>query len=206
MNKIFVVCFGFALLALYTGEAVAQQQDSDAESLQSELDTLRDGLFHAFNEGKYEEMLNEFCHEDVITMWQDGTSSKGHAGVLAEFEKLSHFIDKMEVQPTVEERLILNDGKLVVSSGKMNDKYALSRGVDVELNSHWTATMVNEDGRWMLASFSASSNAFDNEVVSLYLRYTKYWSAGIGLLCGVAIGIIGTLFLSRKRGLQTSAA
>ena len=169
MKKTLAVCLGIALALVGWRETNAQQpEETEPAATKAELDAFRDGLFHAFNEGNYEEMLKEFCHKDMIAVWQDGTTSKGHAGVLAEFDKLSKFIDKMEAYPTTEDRLILNDGTLVISSGPMNDKYALSRGVDVELQSKWSATLVKEDDKWLLASFSASSNAFDNEVVSLF--------------------------------------
>jgi ketosteroid isomerase-like protein len=179
--------------------AAEAQPAPEARQLEAELDAFRDGLFTAFNERKYEEMLKEYCHEGVIAIWQDGTTSKGHAGVLAEFDKLSQFIDKMQVQPTLESRLVLNDGKLVVSEGQMFDKYALSRGENVELKSRWTATLIKQDDRWRLISFSGTANAFDNQVVDLYLRQARYTGGGIGVLLGLAIGIAGAVVFTRKR-------
>ena len=180
-------------------ETVAQLEDHpDPEVLQAELDTFRDGLFHAFNKEEYDLMLKDFCHKDIVTMWQDGTTAKGHAGVRAEFDKLSKFIDKMQVDPTTENRLILNNGNMIISSGKMNVKYALSRGVDVELHSSWTATLVKEGDKWVLTSFSASTNAFSNEVISLYLGQAKYVTGGIASILGVIMGIIAMMALSKK--------
>ena len=146
----------------------------------------------------YKEMLEEFCDPNIITMWQDGTTHTGHAGVLEEFDKLSEFISVMKVAPITEKRLILNNGSLVIASGQMNDQYTLRRGVDVKLNSKWTATIIKRDGAWKLVSFSGSSNAFDNEVVSLFLKQTQYTSGGIALGMGLLLGFIGILW-SRKR-------
>ena len=203
MNKFFVFCCAVVLAGGFPEETVAQSEDQpDPKVLQAELDTFRNGLFHAFNKEQYETMLKDFCHKDIVTMWQDGTTAKGHAGVLAEFDKLSKVIDKMQVDPTTENRLILNNGNLIISSGKMNDKYALSRGVDVELHSSWTATLVKEGDKWVLTSFSASTNAFNNAVISLYLRQAKYVTGGIASILGVIAGIIAAMALSKKRRQQ----
>ena len=162
---------------------------------------FRDDLFGLFNQEKYQEMLDKHCHKDVIATWQDGTTSKGHAGVLAEFAKLKKFIDKMTVKPNSDQRLILNDGKLVIASGNMKDDYVLSRGDKVDLESRWQATLVRENDRWVLVGFSASTNAFDNQVIDLYLKKTQYTTGGVALACGLAAGILATLLVARRRKL-----
>jgi len=199
MRQFLVMSLGIALTAFSSGKTVAQQGQPDTKSIEAELGTFREGIFEAFNQGDYKAMLEKYCHKDVIASWQDGTTSKGHDGVLAEFDKLSKFIDKMTVHPETDMRLILNDGNMVISSGHMKDEYHLSRGVHVALKSRWTATMVREDDKWVLVSFSASANAFDNEVVSLYLRSTMYLSAGIASAAGLIVGILGALVLFRRR-------
>jgi hypothetical protein len=168
------------------------------DQIAAELDRFREGLFHAFNQGDYRAMLEQYCHKDVIATWQDGTTSKGHEGVLAEFDKLSKFIKKMLVQPTTDMRLVLLNGSLAVSSGNMHDTYDLVRGgqgishgpAQVALQSRWAATLIKEDGKWVLVSFSASTNAFNNEVVSLYLRKTMLWGAGIASVVGLIVGFL----------------
>jgi uncharacterized membrane-anchored protein YhcB (DUF1043 family) len=200
MKRFYLFCVGFVAIGWFSADVMAQQPtESNAGDLQVELDTFRDGLFQAFNEERYEEMLAEYCHPDVIAMWQDGTTGQGYTEVLAEFDKLSKFIAKMQVQPTTEKRLILNEGKLVISSGKMDDRYALRRGADVALGSSWTTTLVNEDGAWKLVSFSASTNAFDNEVISLYLRLTTYWSVGVAAVLGLVVGVVVGMALKKRR-------
>ena len=142
-------------------------------------------------------MLKEYCHPGIIATWQDGTTTEGHQGVIAEFDKLRKFINKMTVRPTTDQRLILNDGRLVVSSGDMRDEYALARGPKVNLRSRWSATLVKESDRWWLASFNASTNAFENEVIDLYLMNAKYLSAAIAGIVGVIAGALLASFLRR---------
>ena len=208
MNKFQIVLLAFVICTTLSITLIAQDDDaSAAESPSSiasaemldELDSFRSDLFEAFNRGDYETMLHEYCHPDVIATWQDGTSGQGYDAVLAEFEKLSKFINKMTVQPETDMRLIYNDAQMVIASGDMEDHYALARGIGVDLHSRWTATLVKEDGKWLLLSFSASTNAFQNEVISLYLRNTIYITAAVAALAGLILGIAGVLVISRRK-------
>jgi hypothetical protein len=206
MNRFLFVLFVFALAGTQIAYTAAQEDDRAnvgpapplADTV-AELDAFRAELFGAFNRGDYKTMLEQHCHPDVIATWQDGTSGQGYDAVLAEFEKLSKFIDKMTVQPDTDMRLIYTDARMVVASGSMRDHYALARGVDVDLNSRWTATLVKENDKWLLLSFSASTNAFQNEVISLYLRNTIYVSAAIAAVAGLIVGIAGTRLLGRRK-------
>jgi ketosteroid isomerase-like protein len=207
MRTCFLLGLG-SLLALSAASAQAQEpstQDTetpaavDTKAIDAELDKFRDELFHAFNTGDYPAMLEKYCHKDIIATWQDGTTSEGHAGVIAEFDKLKQFIDKMTVDATTDKRLILNDGDLVISSGDMKDHYVLGRGPSVNLNSRWSATLVKDNDRWLLASFSASTNAFDNEVVSLYLTSQKYIVSAVAGLVGLFVGVILTRIVTRRK-------
>jgi len=184
------------------GTSAAQEKSADAKAIEAELDHFRESLFTAFNEGKYQEMLEKHCHKDVIATWQDGTTSKGHDGVLAEFDKLLKFISKMSAHPTTDKRLILNDGRLVIASGPMKDDYALkNHNMTVNLNSRWQATLIKDNDRWLLVGFAASADAFDNEVVDLYLKKAKYtgggWGVGIGLVLGIVLALV-TMRLRRR--------
>lgn len=166
--------------------------------IDAELDQFREGLFTAFNRGDYKAMLETYCHKDVIATWQDGTTSKGYDEVLAEFAKLATFISRMQVQPTTDKRMILHDGRLAVSSGNMRDTYDLRRpgqGVDhpaatVALESRWSATLIKEGGRWVLVSFSASCNAFNNQVISLYLKRRTYLTAAVAGIAALVVGFV----------------
>ena len=206
MRTCFLLGLGFLLAfnaaAVRAQEAATQdaapQETIDTKAIDAELDKFRDELFHAFNTGDYPAMLEKYCHNDIIATWQDGTTSEGHAGVIAEFDKLKQFIDKMTVDATTDKRLILNDGNLVISSGEMKDHYELGRGPSVNLNSRWSATLVKDNDRWLLASFSASTNAFDNEVVSLYLTSQKYTVSAAAGLIGIGIGLLLSRIMNRR--------
>ena len=166
---------------------------TNTTDLEAELDTFREGLFVAFNQGDYKAMLEKYCHPDVIATWQDGTSGQGYDAVLAEFDKLLKFIDKMQVQPVTEMRLQLQDGNLVVAAGNMHDTYAMSRGWNIALESRWSATIIRDNGQLKLVSFSAASDSFNNPVIKLFLRNTMLVSAAVALVVGVLLGIAGAM-------------
>ena len=174
-------------------------QAIDVQAIDVELDKFREELFHAFNTGDYQAMLDRYCHKDIIATWQDGTTSEGHAGVIAEFDKLKQFIDKMTVDASTDKRLILNDGNVAISSGEMKDHYVLGRGPSVDLNSRWSATLVKENDRWLLISFSASTNAFDNEVITLYLTSQKYLVSAIAGIIGLVVGVIASRVVGARK-------
>lgn len=206
MRTCFLLGLGFLLAAnaatVRAQEAATEDTQSqasvDTKAIDSELDKFRDELFHAFNTGDYPAMLEKYCHKDIIATWQDGTTSEGHQGVIAEFDKLKQFIDKMTVDATTDKRLILNDGNLVISSGEMKDHYVLGRGPSVNLNSRWSATLIKDNDRWLLASFSASTNAFDNEVISLYLTSQKYTISAAAGLIGMGLGLVLSRVIKRR--------
>lgn len=206
MRTCFLLGLGFLLAAnaatVRAQEAATEDTQSqasvDTKAIDAELDKFRDELFHAFNTGDYPAMLEKYCHKDIIATWQDGTTSEGHQGVIAEFDKLKQFIDTITVDATTDKRMILNNGNLVISSGEMKDHYVLGRGPSVNLNSRWSATLINDNDRWLLASFSASTNAFDNEVVSLYLTSQKYTVSAVAGLIGIGIGLLLSRIMNRR--------
>lgn len=181
------IAFAFLMLSAVSNIVVGQD-------IESELTQFRKDLYAAFNDGRYEDMLKSYCHPDVIATWQDGSVSHGHAEVLAEFKKLGEFIEKIQVDPTIEKRLVLNDGNFVISTGKMNDTYKLKRGETVSLDSHWSGTMVKDNGKWLLVSFSGVANSFDNSVIRLFVtestnRLILYSALG-GLVFGSLLGLV----------------
>ena len=82
----------------------------------------------------------------------------------------------------------------------MKDDYALkNHDMTVNLNSRWQATLIKENDRWVLVSFAASADAFDNQVVDLYLKKSKYTNGGWGIGIGLAVGIVLALVIGRLR-------
>ncbi|MQG87369.1 MAG: hypothetical protein FI699_00670 [SAR202 cluster bacterium] len=176
-------------------EEATVEVESDAIEIAEQLDQTKTEIFQLFNQGKYGEIAEQYCHPEITCMWNDGTRSKGRQGVVDFFAKLKEFIRVMEVNPTTSDRALYENGKYVVSIGVLGDSYEMTSGNTFDLNSSWMATLVYEDNKWQLISFSSSTNAFDNPVIDGFLMLRTIWSAGIGLV----IGVVLTLLFRRKK-------
>jgi ketosteroid isomerase-like protein len=189
------------VLSQFGAAGVASGQGASpaiAPQLEQELNAVRDDLRKAFNSGDLELLLS-YCHPQVFATWPNGDVAVGHDGVRRVVATLLKSAERpfesYRVDPIVENRVVLNDGELVVSRGQFNDEYTLTRpsGRQVRLGSLWTATLIKSNGRWLITSFHLSANAFDNAVISLYLTLERMVSAsigvGVGLLLGAALGM-----------------
>jgi hypothetical protein len=70
--------------------------------------------------------------------------------------------------------------------------------MDFNVDTHWTATLVKEDGKWLLASFQFGPNIFDNPLLNKALS-ALYWGIGIAGAIGLALGFLFGRFV-RGRG------
>jgi ketosteroid isomerase-like protein len=193
----------------YCGTSViasGQEAPSAAVSpqLEQELAAVREDLRKAFNTGDLELLLS-YCHPQVIATWPNGDVAVGHDGVRKVVETLvkseQRPFDSYQVNPTVEHRVVLNDGQLVVSRGQFNDEYTLTqpRGRQVHLGSLWTATLIKANGRWQIMSFHLSANAFDNPVIALYLTLQRTVAGAIGGAVGLIVGAALGVWWTRRR-------
>src|SRR5262249_50289480 len=139
--------------------------------------------------------LLSFCHEDIVVTWQNAEVSRGREGVRAYYRKMmtgeQRVVDDLQANPTVDDRAILFGENTAVSRGQMNDHYKLRDGTDFALNSRWSATLVKEDGKWLVASFHASTNAFDNDILRMVARKTTTVVGGAALVLGLLLGTGG---------------
>jgi len=71
--------------------------------------------------------------------------------------------------------------------GSATEHFKLSNGMTFDLPAQWSATLVKEDGKWLIASLHASDNLFDNPLLNAAKRMT-YWAGGLGALFGLLIG------------------
>jgi len=63
-----------------------------------------------------------------------------------------------------------------------------------DLPARWSATLIKENGKWLIASLHASDNLFDNPLLNTARRMT-YWAGGIGVIAGFLMG----MFMGRRR-------
>ena len=175
-----------AALAPATPEQAAQARVHD------ELRALRDELATAVNRNDLPGILR-CLHPDVVVTWQNAEVSRGRDGVKAYYERMltgpSRVVESFAVQPVVDELTILHGDDTGIAFGRSQDHFVLKGGLDFTLDGRWSATLVRHEGRWVVASFHASTNLFDNVLLRLEQRL-KWWVGAIGLLLGLVLGVL----------------
>ena len=76
--------------------------------------------------------------------------------------------------------------------------------INVALDSSWSATLVRQDNRWLLASFNASTSLYDNPVVHLFVQKAQYSTGMWAGLAGLVLGIGACLVIRRRSGSSTT--
>jgi ketosteroid isomerase-like protein len=159
-----------------------------------ELRALRTNVIEAITHGDFDRTLG-FVHTNVVVTWQNDEVCRGHAGLRTFFERMGKNAFKgYQVPPMPDElTLLYNSGNMGVSFGRTVARYTLF-GHDYDFTNRWTATLVKDNGRWLLAAYHVSNNVLDNPLINA-AKGSLYWVGAIALGLGVVIGIL----LGRRR-------
>ena len=177
----------------------------DVEAIHGQLRALRRGLTESINANDIEAIIS-YLHPNVVITWQNGEVSRGHDGVREYYQRMMNgpakIVERISINPEAEELTILYpDGAGAVAGvvwGKSTDLFELTSGLDFTLNGRWSATLVNEGGRWLIANAHASTNVFDNAVLDEVKRQVGLWAGLGGLAAGLLLGLLLAIFLRRS--------
>lgn len=162
-----------------------------------ELRALRDGLLAAVNKNDVDGIVG-YMETNVVVTWQNAEVSRGRDGVRAYYNGLmagpNHVVQSFSTSVNVDELTILYGNDTGIAFGSSADHFKLTSGLDLSLKDRWTATVVKEQGRWLIASFHISANVFNNQLLT-GAKTLLYWVAPA---CGI-IGLILGLFIARRR-------
>ena len=188
------------MMALSIGVGAAGQPVEDPAH--AELRALRDALVDAVNKKDVEALLRHL-HPDVVVTWQNAEVSRKHAGVRAYLARMldgpDRIVDSFTTNPSVDELTIVHGGDAGIAFGGSQDHFALRGGQSFDLNSRWSATVVRQDGRWLIAAFHASVNMFDNPLLSGAQRLALGGAAG-ALILGLVAGYVVARRRARRAG------
>jgi len=172
----------------------------DVEAIHNDLRGLREDLTKALIAADVDRTLT-FAHKNIVTTWQNSEVTRGH-------DELKAFQVKMNLKnqrvfqgykqpPEADDLSILYGGDTAIAFGSSVPHYKIL-GLDFHLKNRWTATLVKEDGRWLVASYHVSGNLLDNPVLAA-AKSAAYWSGGIALVVGLVLGIVGSAVLRKIR-------
>ena len=180
----------------------AEEKEAAPENpAHDELRTLRAGLFDAYEKRDIEQML-EYVHQDAVITWQNGDVNRGRQGLREFYKKMMEGDDRVvecvTSKLTVDDLSIIHGGDTAVAFGTIDDEYRLSDGTDFNLTSRWTATVVKEGDRWVVASFHVSANVFDNPILDMAKSYLIYVGIIAGLV-GLLLGVVAVKLVAKLR-------
>jgi ketosteroid isomerase-like protein len=187
----------FAASAQTTARSVAPVTADDPTQA---INLLRHELVESFNKGDLDRLLSHL-DPDVVITWQNGEVCRGPAAVRAYYDKMmtgpQRRVEKVSADPKVDDRHVYGDW--AVSWGSMNDRFVLTDGSDLAMNSRFTATIARRGDAWKVTSFQASVNAFENPILGYAAKKAGTWALTIGLAGGLLIGLIAGMLVTRRR-------
>jgi ketosteroid isomerase-like protein len=189
-----MIAASLLLFALALPQA-ASPQEKDKET-HDQLRALRDGMLEAIKKGDIERQLS-FLHPNVVVTWENAEVSRGRDGVRKYLDRIlgpGKFVAGYSVDLNVDELTILYGGDTGVSFGSAVEHFKLTGGGDFTNPARWSSTLVKEGDRWLIASFHASSNLFDNPMLAMERKIT--WIAGAACLLG---GLLIGFLVGRRR-------
>ena len=185
------------LLCLTTPAFAQSTPPPTDEATHQQLRTLLAGMKDAINKGDIDRELT-FLHPNVVVTWHNAEVSRGRDGVRAYLNRMLSGPDKAvagytaDVEP--DELTILYGGMTGISFGSATEHFKLTNGKTLDLPSRWSATLVKDGDKWLIASLHASDNLFDNPLLAMSKRMAYFGGAG-ALVFGLLIGLI----LGRQR-------
>jgi ketosteroid isomerase-like protein len=193
MEKLIAVLMYLSLAAL----PVSSQAPPKDEAVHNELRALRDGLIDAMNKGDIDREL-AYMHPNVVVTWHNAEVSRGRDGVRAYLTRMlsgpNKVVSSYSATVDVDELTILYGGNTGISFGNAFEHFKLHDGKMLDLPARWSATLVKDGDKWLIASLHASDNLFDNPLLAIAKR-TAYWGCGVALV----VGLIAGLAIGRRR-------
>jgi ketosteroid isomerase-like protein len=186
---------GLSILSLcLAAVAPARAEDkpsADTEKIHDELRAFRKELTEAVLKNDIDKQL-QLVSKDVVVTWQNGETVRGRDNLKKFWEKnqggASKVFQGYKKPPEPADLTILYGDNMGISYGTSVAQYNVL-GKEIELENHWTATLVKEDGRWVIASYHVSGNILDNPLLSAAKNYL-YLVGGIALLAGLVLGLL----------------
>lgn len=134
-----------------------------------------------------------YLHPNVVITWHNAEVSRHHDGVRSYLNRMltgpNKVVASYSADVSVDELTILFGGDTAVSWGSALEHFKLASGTSFDLPARWSATLVKENGKWLIANLHASDNLFDNPMLAVAKRMTL-WAGIIGAVAGLLVGVL----------------
>ncbi|NJM38008.1 MAG: hypothetical protein HC845_09230 [Akkermansiaceae bacterium] len=118
----------------------------------------------------------------------------GHQGLKDFFDKVGKNSFKgYKLPPTPDDLTILYGGDTGVSYGETIGQFNVL-GKNYEFKSRWTATLIKENDKWLLAAYHVSMNSLDNPLLSA-AKSAVY----VGAIAALIVGFFLAKLIFKKK-------
>jgi uncharacterized protein (TIGR02246 family) len=168
----------------------------DPAVIHDELRALRTQLLEALETQDIDALL-ETVHPNIVLTTTAGEVVRGHEGVRKYIDKTLNgpdaVVKSFKFDVSSDELSILYDDDTAIAWGPSLDHYVFTDGSAASLDTRWSATLVEHEGRWLVASFHSSVDVFDNAVLNRVTALVPQVGIGAGiggLLLGGVLGLL----------------
>jgi ketosteroid isomerase-like protein len=205
MKKVGLFLTGVALFTSLGLTASAQVATSGVDTSDRTADhnilrTMLIDVEKSINEGRFND-LEKYLDPNVTVVYQNAEVADGIAETKAFQERIfnkSNGVLKGISSKVTADKLTKFYGDTAIAYGTSLDHYSFVGGLEMDLTSRWTATLVKENGQWKVVSLTFTSNLFDNPLLANAKASAKYFGFG-GLVVGLLIGFFGVRFFRKKK-------
>lgn len=186
----------FTFYALFITEAYSQEDPyaEDREALRSILRSIETGL----NEKNIDIVL-ENLDDNVVVTYLNAEVSTNPSGVKEYFDKVitgdKPIIKSYSTKANVSSPAVFH-GDTAIAYGTADEHYVLSKGLDFNIKTFWSTTLIKKEGQWKIVSLHFSNSLFDNPMIETAKKLN--WIYGIvGFILAFIIAFV--IFRIRKK-------
>jgi len=175
--------------------------EADAE-IHTELRALLKGIETAVNTEKYSD-LAQYFHKDLRVTTVNQNTISSHPEIAAYFKEWfgegGYLVSlKMSLKPDALTELY-NNKTMGIVRGSGIEKYKLTDGRDLDLNTRWTATVIKDtDSKWRILALHLGTNFYDNAIYNETRSYLIKMGI-IGSLLALVLGFLIGFYLRARR-------
>lgn len=170
-----------------------------SEALHAEIRAIRDEILAAIGRGDFAAIVPHL-HPNVVFTPMNNRVCRGPEEVRAYFDRMLKGPDAVLKSVRFDmkvDRLTDLYGDTGLAFGDSDAVYVMRNGTELAIRTRWTCALVRQDGRFKIAAFQASPNAFDNPILAQMSRVASLKGGGIGAVAGLLLGLV---IARRKRG------
>lgn len=186
--------FGLSMILALVLVAPGNASATGDEATHDAIRELRDQMIAAWDARDIDRLLTH-VDDDVVVTWQNSEVCRGQEGVRAFYERMmlgeEPVVSDVDSSLEVDDLSTLHGGDTAIAHGTMADHWVLTNGIEMDMESRWTATLVRKGDDWKLASYHTSTNLFDNpllESATNALMRSALLAGVVGLCVGGGLG------------------